>query len=506
MAVVQVREGMRQVLCDYVDRGSLSATEAIKITHDIFFNTSNELYKLGLTPQETTSSLESSTGESSMASWTGNFAQLMRFLAQEPSIQFLRLQWMDYTSILRLRILPIEQALRMFREGRFIGITKAVFGLLQQDAICPGFSATGEYNLYPQFEGVRLGSRTGHATVQCEFQERTGEDVFTCPRTLLRKQVEKAKANGLQFLVGFEVEIVFMSREVVDGEYRYGENPTSEGHAWSTARALHNDNLMDLLELIFRNLERAGIEIQQFHPESSPGQYEFILGPLAPPQAVDTLLAAREIISSAAANAHMRATFFPKPSLESPGTGAHVHISVTPKDHWKMFYAGVLKHMKAIAAFTYSNDASYDRVADGVWSGSTWIAWGTQNRETPLRRIEESHFEIKCVDGLANPYFVLAAIIGAGLQGILDEQPLSMKDCLGDPSIISAKERKDLGIKEQFPKSIREALINLEQDKALQQILGRAFVDTYLTVKRTESKMLEKMDPDKRRNWLIERY
>ena len=85
--------------------------------------------------------------------------------------------------------------------------------------------------------------------------------------------------------------------------------------------------------------------------------------------------AAKEIIQSAAANAGMRATLLPKPSPQAIGTGAHVHISLTPAHQWERFYAGVLKHMRAIAAFTYSNDASYERVADGVWAGSTWIAW-----------------------------------------------------------------------------------------------------------------------------------
>ena len=131
---------------------------------------------------------------------------------------------------------------------------------------------------------------------------------------------------------------------------------------------------------------------------------------------------------------------------------------------------------------------------------------GTQNRETPLRRIEGSHFEIRCVDGLSNLYLVLAAIIGVGLQGILDKEPLVMKDCREDPSKITTKEREELGISEQFPKSISEALGYLEADEQLRHILSEAAVETYLTVKRAESEMLQKMEAEKRRNWLIERY
>ena len=131
---------------------------------------------------------------------------------------------------------------------------------------------------------------------------------------------------------------------------------------------------------------------------------------------------------------------------------------------------------------------------------------GTQNRETPLRRIEGSHFEIRCVDGLSNTYLVLAAIIGVGLQGILNKEPLEMKDCGKDPSKLTAKEREELGITRQFPKSIWEALTYLKEDEQLGHVLSKAAVEKYLTVKGAESEMLQKMEAGKRRNWLIERY
>ena len=131
---------------------------------------------------------------------------------------------------------------------------------------------------------------------------------------------------------------------------------------------------------------------------------------------------------------------------------------------------------------------------------------GTQNREPPLRRIGGSHFEIRCVDGLSNPYMVLAAIVGAGLQGIVDKEPLQMKDCPSDPATLAAQARKELGITEQFPKSIGEALSYLEADEQLHHILSKSAVETYLTVKRAESEMLQKIEPTKRRSWLIERY
>lgn len=313
---------MRHVLCDMVQRGSVTAMEAASILRDIFFNTANTLYnlELPLIPLQPEESLDSLGKKASRVSWTDNFGLLKRFLRAEPSIEFLRLQWLDYTSTLRLRILPIKQAIKMFDQGKFVGITKAVLGLLQHDITSHGFSTTGEFLLYPRFDGVRKGSRPGYATVQCEFQKENGDELRSCPRTVLRRQVENADTHGLNFLVGFEIEIVFMRREVVEGEFQYGCTPINEGgHAWSSARPLQRDDLMELLGTIYNNLERAGIEILQFHPESAPGQFEFVLSPLPPLLAVDTLIAARDIIYSAAANADMRATLYPKPFAQSCG-------------------------------------------------------------------------------------------------------------------------------------------------------------------------------------------
>ena len=109
------------------------------------------------------------------------------------------------------------------------------------------------------------------------------------------------------------------------------------------------------------------------------------------------------------------------------------------------------------------------------------------------------------MDGLANPYLALAAIFGAGLSGVLENIPLSMKDCLQEPSTLSAEERDALGIHDQLPKSIEEALKCLEEDTYMSRILGPA-VENYVTVKRAECKLLQEMDPAKRRDWLIDRY
>lgn len=494
------------MLCDYVRRRALDGVQAIKVVKDIFFDTSNRLYNLALPfkPLPVAASSEHSAEVSRpMPNCLSSFVQ---FLAEFGSVKYLRLQWLDYTATLRVRIVPVKQALHMFRTGKHVGITRGVLGLTQVDSMAAGFGPVGEYKLDPCFDSLRLGGQYVYATVQCEFRGSHGESVPICPRTVLRAISEKAKLKDVEFLVGFEIEIVFMKWTEVDGAIEYRHQPEDQGHAWSTAVSLHDSETMRVVETAIDRLGRAGIEIQQFHPESGPGQWEFVLPPMSPVAAVDTLLAARDIISAAAAEYKLRATVVPKPTPGAAGTGAHVHLSLTPADKHEPFYAGVLQHLQAITAFTYPNSTSYERAVDSVWAGGTWVAWGSQNRETPLRKIEGSHWEIKCVDGMANPYLALSAILGTGLKGVFDQDRLAIGDCQADPAAMDKGRRKELGIEHQLPKSINESLNCLRADRVLREVMGDDVVETYLAVKKVETEMLEAMEPDKRRYWLIERY
>lgn len=350
---------------------ALTVASAIKIVHDVLFLTSNRLYGLELTLTPVGDSAITNRSTISRVTDLKPIAKLeilKDFLARNPSVKYLRLQWLDYTATARLRILPIQHALNMFEEGRCVGVTKAVLGLLQDDVISPGFKATGQYDLYPIFESLRIGERAGYATVQCEFRDQ-GNHVAACPRTSLRAIVDRAGSHGLTFLVGFEIEVVFMSWSIEDNAKKYGVFPLTQGHCWSSSRALHDGKLMGLVESIMTTLGFSGIDIQQLHAESAPGQFEFVMSPLDALRAVDALLAAREIIMSLAARHSLHATFLPKAYPKAAGTGAHVHVSMTPPKKHKSFLAGILKHLPAIAAFTYPNDVSYERVTDSEWSG-----------------------------------------------------------------------------------------------------------------------------------------
>jgi glutamine synthetase len=86
------------------------------------------------------------------------------------------------------------------------------------------------------------------------------------------------------------------------------------------------------------------------------------------------------------------------------------------------------------------------------------------------------------MDGLANPYFAMAAILGAGLQGVLDGEPIMIKNCKDDPALMDDNSRAHIGIKQMLPKDFQEAMQCLSQDVGMKKILGHTCVKTYLIV------------------------
>lgn len=227
---------------------------------------------------------------------------------------------------------------------------------------------------------------------------------------------------------------------------------------------------------------------------------------------MDTLLHARDIISTVVDSYGLRATLIPKPFPSELGSASHVHVSIQahpgkPEDYfYTPFYAEILEALPAILAFTYSHPASYERIVEGYWAGGSWITWGTQNRETPLRKVDGSHWEIKCLDGLANPYFALAAIITAGTHGFEVKQEMLWKDCKYDPSSLSEQNRRELGIERKLPTTLKEALKELSRSDVLEKGLGEEFIKRYTAIKVAEMELVADMGEDERRSWIIERY
>lgn len=450
---------------------------------------------------------------------SSNTNQVIIQKLQSLGAKYLRVCWHDYTSSAKCRLLPIKQVYKTLSSGKpvTVSVAKAGLGLLQTDLMIPQINASGTFVLRPDWSSLKPGPAAGHVSCFGDFTNLDGSDAMLCPRTVLRKTVERAAAaapRGLTFLLGFEVEFVVMERNPDAASPDKYLTLRGDGHAWSAARALadwgRGGSFGTAADEALDSLDAAGIEVEQFHPESAAGQFELVLSPLPPLEACDALLQARQILESVAARHGFRVTLHPKPFARSCGSASHMHMSISSPGGddptvYEHFYAGVLTHLRAVLAFAYSSPASYARMLDSAWAGGRWIAWGTQNKEAPLRKVAGSHWEVKVIDGLANPYFVVAAILTAGMDGIEKETPLAWGDCLGDPARMSPEERRELGIDTMFPADLREALKALVDDKELD--LNGEFVQRYIDIKNAELEfLLDPLSPEDLRRWVLERY
>ncbi|KAI0878854.1 glutamine synthetase [Hypoxylon argillaceum] len=513
LATIQMKSVFKTVLAELVRSGDISEKQAVQLVQDILFFNPKKLYGLETTTTPPSFSQLSQVAKPSPASLSNKSMVLSRL--QNLGVRYLRVYWHDYSSAAKCRLVPIRfvsDTVSASSNGEFdISITKAALGLLPVDALIPQVVATGEYILRADWSSLKPGPAAGHASCFGSFLESDGSEAVLCPRSTLRKVVQLAAVGGLEFLLGFEIEFVVLERSPdADGPEKY-RKLRNDGHSWSTARPLaewgNQTSFATAADDILTALDEAGIAVRQFHAEGAPGQYELVLPPLPPVESCDTLLHARQVIESVAARYGYRVTLHPRPFADSFGSASHVHLSIVSpggdsRDVYERFYGGILKHFRAIIAFTYSHPASYERMVDSIWAGGRRPAWGTQNKETPLRKCKDSHWEVKVLDGLANPYLAIASLLAAGTSG----HPLTWGDCAVDPAHLSAREREDLGIVERFPTSLKEALRALNGDEVMTEMLGEEVVRRYTNVKEAEMVFLEAMAPVEQRIWVMERY
>ena len=125
-------------------------------------------------------------------------------------------------------------------------------------------------------------------------------------RVTSRASTREASKRRVSFLVGFEIEFILLKSTLPDAE------PTGT-HDWSATASIYIGSTGAIvLEEIADALQAGGIELQMYHAEAAPGQYEVVTGPLSPLQASDALVYSREVIYNIANKHKLRATFAPR--------------------------------------------------------------------------------------------------------------------------------------------------------------------------------------------------
>ncbi|CAG8491665.1 5769_t:CDS:10 [Acaulospora morrowiae] len=534
VSVVQSRDVIGKVLLESVDNKDFTVDEAIKIAKQIFFENSNALYKLNLTPKISSNVDYFAYGVS---------GEKKISILKSKGVKLVRLAYLDNSSQYRIRLIPID---RFQDYVAFNGVTslRALTALPFYADKVPkgtGVNASGECIIKPDLSTLlQLPYYPEHAIVHGFFENKWtpvdpeyGKPYLTedskyfslCPRNCLRKIVDAARNDfGISFLAGFESEFVLL-KNTQDSVKPIPVDDT----LYLLAASFRGNNSAAVIDKIVDSLSQLNIPIEQCHSESASGQFEVVTGPLTPLNTADNCVLTRNTIYDVASQFGLKATFVPKPFNNQAGTGAHLHISLHEinkpekendghssglSPYERSFVAGVIHHIKAICAFTLPTAHSYTRTVDHCWAGS-WVCWGVENRETPIRvcyrpkkgakgeTTFDINFEHKFVDATSNPYLVISAIIAAGLDGIKRKLELNTPPCLDDPASLTDEERKNLGIVERMPGSLRETLDALKNDTVLIDALGEPLVRCYVGVKESELNFCKDLSAEKQLEALL---
>jgi glutamine synthetase len=263
------------------------------------------------------------------------------------------------------------------------------------------------------------------------------------------------------------------------------------------------DNESDLRAEMLSTMVEMGIAAEKHHHEVAPSQHELAMkfGPMV--TMADQLQIYKYVVHNVAHSYGKTATFMPKPISGDNGSGMHCHQSI-----WKagkpmfggngyadlsemaLYYiGGIIKHAKALNAFTNPATNSYKRLIPG-FEAPVLLAYSARNRSASCRipyatSPKAKRVEVRFPDAAANPYLAFAAMLMAGLDGIKN------KIHPGDPM---DKDLYDLPPDELkgIPTvcgSLREAIGALEADHEF-LLAGDVFaidqIESYLELKWSE--------------------
>lgn len=324
-----------------------------------------------------------------------------------------------------------------------------------------------------------------------------GRPVPQAPRNVLKASLSRLRERGLELKTGVECEFFLLTR---DGQSISDPFDNQMKPCYDQQALVRR---YDLIAEICDGLQTLGWEPYQNDHEDANGQFEINWKYSEALQTADRQTFFKYMVKSLAEKHGYRATFMPKPFQKLTGSGRHTHVSLwnrttganafaSTDDESGLspmayhFLGGVLHSAEALCAIVTPSVNSYRRINAAVTaSGATWspntISYAGNNRTHMIRIPGGGRFELRLVDGSANPYLLAAAILEAGMHGV-DSQ---MKP--GKPSEVNAYvDRASMSDARQLPDNLLDALRAFESSSVLQAGLGSEFCRAYLKLKRAE--------------------
>jgi len=322
-----------------------------------------------------------------------------------------------------------------------------------------------------------------------------GKPVKASPRVMLKEQIKKLSKRSLVMKSGVECEYFLISPDA---------SGIADARDIQSKPCYDQSALMrryDLIKEICDSMLTLGWGPYQNDHEDANGQFEMNWNYDDCLVTADRHTFFKFMVKSLAEKHGLRATFMPKPFENLTGNGCHAHVSLWGSNNNKFldkgdrfglskiayhFVGGILKNAESLAAFFNPTLNSYRRInAPPTKSGASWspssISYTGNNRTHMIRIPDPGRFELRLMDGSANPYLIQAGIMASGLYGIENKvdpgQPLQCN---------MYTDYKNYPELKRLPDDLEDALEKLEENKVLKEAFGEDVINSYLKLKKQE--------------------
>ena len=336
-----------------------------------------------------------------------------------------------------------------------------------------------------------------------------GKPVDASPRIMLKKQIKKLSKQGLTMKSGVECEYFLISP---DGDSIADPRDTQSKPCYDQSALMRR---YDLIKEICDCMIEMGWGPYQNDHEDANGQFEMNWDYSDCLKTADRHTFFKYMVKTIAEKHGLRATFMPKPFENLTGNGCHAHISVWDGKKNKFldksnnlglskmaynFLGGVIKHASSLSAFFNPTINSYRRInAPPTKSGASWspssISYTGNNRTHMIRIPDPGRFELRLMDGSANPYLLQASVLAAGIHGI--------KNKIDPGKPLNCNMYEDFAKYPNLPKlpdELDQSLKQLKQNKEMNDAFGADVINSYIKLRSTEIKEfnnIERFDKSK---------
>ena len=409
-------------------------------------------------------------------------------IAKQKKIKYFLISFVDLFGVLRSKLVPAHAIKEMQSAGAGFAGFAAWLDMTPADSDM--FGIPDPYSLIQLPWNKEVGWLASDLWMN-------GKPVEASPRVMLKNQIKKLKKQNLTMKSGVECEYFLISP---DGESIADPRDTQSKPCYDQSALMRR---YDLIKEICDCMIEMGWGPYQNDHEDANGQFEMKWDYSDCLETADRHTFFKYMVKTIAEKHGLRATFMPKPFNNLTGNGCHAHVSVWQGKKNKFldksdklglskiaynFLGGVIKNASSLSAFFNPTINSYRRInAPPTKSGASWspssISYTGNNRTHMIRIPDPGRFELRLMDGSANPYLLQASILAAGLDGIKN------KINPGNPLYCNMYEDfakyPDLP---KLPNELDQSLSQLKDNKSMKEAFGSDVISSYVKLRNTEIK------------------